>query len=77
MSFLAHATEAGIYYMIGGLLFACAIVMALTPYWAPLEVALLMSVNMGSQAMMLRRLSVEPTLPGPLAAHAATTIKSQ
>src|SRR5262245_665030 len=44
MSFLAHATEAGIYYMIGGILFTCAIVMALTPHWAPLEVGLLMTV---------------------------------
>jgi eukaryotic-like serine/threonine-protein kinase len=76
LSFLAHATEAGIYYMIGGVLFACAILMALTPYWAPLEVAFLMTTNMTFQAIYLRRLSVEPPPPGPLGAHAATTIKS-
>jgi hypothetical protein len=77
LSFLSHATEAGIYYMVAGLLFAFAIVMALTPHWAPLEVAFFMSANMTAQALYLRRLSVEQPPAGPLGAHAATTIKSQ
>jgi len=75
LSFLSHATEAGIYYMVAGLLFAFAVVMALTPYWAPLEVAFFMSANMTAQALYLRRLSAEPPPAQPLGAHAATTIK--
>ena len=75
LSFFAHATEAGIYYMIGGLLFGCAVIMALTPYWAPLEVACLMTANMTFQAIYLRGLSAE--LPkAALGAHSATTIKT-
>jgi serine/threonine protein kinase len=74
ISFFAHATEAGIYYLIGCLLFAGAIVMALTPYWAPLEVAFLMTANMTFQAIYLRRLSRET--PAAKGGHAATTIKT-
>jgi serine/threonine protein kinase len=57
ISFLAHATEAGVYYMVGAILFGVAILTALTPYWAPLEVAFFMTANMTSQSLYLRRLS--------------------
>jgi eukaryotic-like serine/threonine-protein kinase len=57
MSFLAHATEAGMYYMVGALLFCVAILMALTPTWAPVEVAVFMTANMASQALYLRKLT--------------------
>jgi hypothetical protein len=57
MSFLAHATEAGIYYMVAGILFCVAVLTALTPYWAPLEVAFFMTANMTFQALYLRRLT--------------------
>ncbi len=60
MSFLAHATEAGIYYMVGGLLFLVAVGMALALHWAPLVVAFVMTANMTAQAFYLRRLSIEP-----------------
>jgi eukaryotic-like serine/threonine-protein kinase len=63
MSFLAHATEAGIYYMVGGLLFLVAIVMALALHWAPLIVACVMTANMAVQAYYLRQRSVEPAKP--------------
>lgn len=61
MSFLAHATEAGMYYMVAGVLFCVAIIMALTPNWAPLEVAFFMSANMSAQAFYLRSLTKQPT----------------
>ncbi len=57
MSFLAHATEAGMYYMVAGVLFGVAVLTALTPYWAPLEVAFFMTANMTFQALYLRRLT--------------------
>jgi hypothetical protein len=57
ISFLAHATEAGMYYMVGAVLFCVAILMALTPMWAPLEVAFFMTGNMLSQALYLRGLT--------------------
>jgi serine/threonine protein kinase len=60
LSFLAHATEAGIYYMVGGLLFLVAIAMALALYWAPLIVACAMTANMAIQAYYLRQRSIEP-----------------
>lgn len=78
MSFLAHATEAGMYYMIGGLMFAISILLALTPTWAPLEVAFFMTANMMAQALYMRKL----TQPAPAAAGgllgvaSATTVKS-
>jgi hypothetical protein len=76
LTFLAHATEAGIYYMTAATLFAGAIVMALTPQWAPLEVALLMSANLTVQAIYLRNLTKDkpPTAAGPLGG--ATTVKT-
>lgn len=61
MSFLAHATEAGMYYMVGAILFSVAILMAFTPMWAPLEVAFFMTANMATQALYLRNL----TRPAP------------
>jgi hypothetical protein len=78
MSFLAHATEAGMYYMIGGILFAVSILLAVTPTWAPLEVAFVMTVNMTAQALYLRGQSKQPPAgtSGPLGAAAATTVKS-
>jgi serine/threonine-protein kinase len=60
MSFLAHATEAGMYYMVGGALFCAAILMALTPDWAPVEIAFIMTANMFSQALYLRTLTAPP-----------------
>ena len=60
MSFLSHATEAGMYYMVGGALFCAAILMALTPDWAPLEIAIIMSANMLSQSLYLRTLTATP-----------------
>ena len=77
-TFLAHATEAGVFYMVGLVLFSVSILMALTPKWAPLEVAFFMSLNMTIQALYLRRLS-QPTPASPqskLLAVAATTVKS-
>lgn len=59
MSFLSHATEAGMYYMVGAILFCVAILMAVTPSWAPLEVAFFMTANMTSQALYLRNLTGE------------------
>ncbi|QDU30156.1 Serine/threonine-protein kinase PknB [Anatilimnocola aggregata] len=59
LSFLSHAVEAGIYYMIGGAMLVMAIVFALTPTWAPLEVAVLMSANMLFQGLYLRTQSRE------------------
>jgi serine/threonine protein kinase len=77
LSFLAHATEAGIYYMVAAVLFGASILMALTPGWAPLEIALLMTGNMTVQAIYLRGLTAERHTPasGPLGPK-ATTIKS-
>jgi serine/threonine protein kinase len=57
MSFLAHATEAGIYYMVAAVLFCVAILTAFTPQWAPLEVAFFMTGNMTFQSLYLRRLT--------------------
>jgi eukaryotic-like serine/threonine-protein kinase len=78
MSFLAHATEAGMYYMVGGVLFCVSILMALTPTWAPLEVAFFMTANMTTQALYLRKLTREtPFTPHTRAlVAAATTVKS-
>lgn len=59
LSFLSHAVEAGFYYIVSGIMFCMSIVMALTPTWAPLEVAFLMTINMGLQGFFLRRVSNE------------------
>jgi eukaryotic-like serine/threonine-protein kinase len=77
MSFLSHATEAGIYYMIAALAFGMSIVMALTPTWAPLEVACFMTANLTAQALYLRRQSRPlPREDGLLLGTAAeTTVK--
>ena len=77
LTFLAHATEAGIYYMAAAMLFAGAILMALTPQWAPLEVAFLMSANLTAQAIYLRRLTGDPPLPSAAARGGATTVKTE
>lgn len=78
-TFLAHATEAGVFYMVGIVLYSVSILMALTPRWAPLEVAFFMSLNMTIQALYLRRLS-QPTpqsQQSKLLTAAATTIRSE
>jgi serine/threonine protein kinase len=76
-TFLAHATEAGVFYMVGAVLFAVSILMAFTPRWAPLEVAFFMSLNMTIQALYLRRVS-QPTPQTPQSKLlSATTIKSE
>jgi serine/threonine protein kinase len=79
MSFLAHATEAGMYYMVGAVLFCVSILMALTPLWAPLEVAFFMTANMTVQALYLRKLTREPSSPSKSELHtgATTTVKSE
>jgi eukaryotic-like serine/threonine-protein kinase len=78
MNFLAHATEAGIYFMVAALAFGLAVLMALTPTWAPLEVALFMSANMAAQGMYLRRTSQRPGAEKTslIGAAAATTIRT-
>jgi hypothetical protein len=76
-TFLAHATEAGIFYLVGAVLFGIAILMALTPSWAPLELGFFMSTNMLIQGLNLWRLSQPPAITSStLLAAAATTIKS-
>jgi serine/threonine protein kinase len=79
MSFLAHATEAGMYYMVGGVLFCVSLLMALTPTWAPLEVAFFMSANLFFQATYLRRLTHQPQLDSskPSIRVADSTVKSE
>ena len=77
LSFLAHATEAGMYYMIAAALFAGSIVMAITPQWAPLEVAFLMTANLTGQAIYLRRLTGERPAPTGGALGGATTVKTE
>jgi eukaryotic-like serine/threonine-protein kinase len=79
VSFLAHATEAGMYYMVGGILFGVAVLMALTPTWAPLEVAFFMTLNMTSQAVYLRRLTRERASTGQqqLPISTASTVISE
>jgi serine/threonine protein kinase len=76
ISFLAHATEAGMYYMVAAFLFGAAIVMALTPHWAPLEVAFFMTANLLGQALYLRKLTQAgegtPDPRGPAASTIAT-----
>jgi hypothetical protein len=77
MSFLAHATEAGMYYMVGAVLFCVALLMALTPSWAPLEVAFFMSLNLLGQSLYLRRLTRDrgPAPRSPIAS--ASTINAE
>jgi len=78
ISFLAHATEAGMYYLVGVLLCVAALIMALTPTWAPLEVAVFMTVNAAAQAFYLRRLSSQQAEPSNARIGAApTTIKTK
>lgn len=73
LSFLAHAVEAGFYYVVGCIMFCMAIVFALTPTWAPLEVACLMSFNMAVQGFYLRRQSREPAYTAARSDVAAVT----
>jgi serine/threonine protein kinase len=78
ISFLAHATEAGMYYPVAALMCLGAIVVALTPTWAPLEVALFMSANALAQAIYLRRMSKEqPASSQGRIGAAPTTVKSK
>jgi serine/threonine protein kinase len=76
-SFLAHATEAGMYYMVAAVLFGVALLMALTPSWAPLELAFFMSANMTAQALYLRKLTQPAaTETNRIALAGATTVES-
>jgi eukaryotic-like serine/threonine-protein kinase len=81
MSFLAHATEAGMYYMVGAVLFCVALLMALTPSWAPLEVAFFMTANLTSQALYLRSLTrdrgVQSQKPSSLASASTVNISGK
>ena len=74
LSFLSHAVEAGFYYVIGGVMFVMAIVFALTPMWAPLEVATLMTCNMLLQGLYLRSQRREPYATTDDRVAAATTM---
>ena len=67
------------YYMVGGVLFCVSILMALTPTWAPLEVAFFMSANMFSQAIYLRSLTKQPLgEPSKLTSRVAdSTVKTE
>jgi tRNA A-37 threonylcarbamoyl transferase component Bud32 len=62
-SFLAHATEAGMYYLIGAALFAVAIGLALVPVWAPLAIAVIMTANMLFQGFYLQRMARAAATP--------------
>jgi membrane protein implicated in regulation of membrane protease activity len=77
ISFLAHATEAGMYYMVAGALLCISVLMALTPTWAPLEVAFFMSLNLTLQGLYLRR-TTDPNskTESRLRVAAATTIRA-
>ncbi|MCI0359421.1 MAG: serine/threonine protein kinase [Planctomycetaceae bacterium] len=75
--FLAHATEAGMYYMVAAFLCVVAFITALTPTWAPLEVAFFMTANAMIQALYLRRLSKQQQASAqPLLGAAPTTVKT-
>lgn len=78
MCFLAHATEVGMYFLVGAFLCFAAVVMALTPTWAPLEVALFITINAVGQGIYLRRLSREsqPVAGNRLGIHSETTVRS-
>jgi eukaryotic-like serine/threonine-protein kinase len=76
LSFLAHATEAGMYYVVGAVLFGVAVLMALTPQWAPLEVAFFMSANMTIQALYLRKLTQQPMPDASRSLAGVTTVKT-
>jgi serine/threonine protein kinase len=60
LSFLSHAVEAGFYYVVSCMMFCLAIVLALTPTWAPLEVSFFMTFNMLLQGLYFRRHASEP-----------------
>src|SRR4030095_522334 len=70
MSFLAHATEAGMYYMVAAIIFAIAILMAFTPFAAPLELVFFMTANITVQAIYLGKLTQDPGSPGAVLAVA-------
>jgi hypothetical protein len=55
-TFFALAANAGVFYLIGTGCFLLALVMAWEPSLAPLEVGLLMTVNLTVQGVFLRRL---------------------
>jgi hypothetical protein len=55
-------------------LFIGSIVMAITPTWAPLEIAVLMTANMTGQAVYLRGLTKEPAASARGALASASTI---
>jgi hypothetical protein len=60
-------------------LFGVSILTALTPTWAPLEVAFFMSANMGAQALYLRKMTQQPAheAGSGIRPGTATTIKSE
>ncbi len=76
LSFLSHAVEAGFYYVIASVMFCLAIVFALTPYWAPLEVSFFMTFNMMLQGIYLHRQTSDGAHPATSVAQiaAATTV---
>jgi hypothetical protein len=77
LSFLAHATEAGMYYVITAIMFCVSVLFALTPYYAPLEVAVLMSANMAAQGLYMSRLGIESEAKGDrFVVHSQTTIRT-
>jgi eukaryotic-like serine/threonine-protein kinase len=56
-TFLALASHAGPFYLIGGACYLVAVGMALEPSWAPVEAGLLMTANMTAQGLFLRRVA--------------------
>jgi serine/threonine-protein kinase len=58
-TFFALASNAGLFYGIGLICFGVAIVMTLEPFWAPLEVGLLMTFNLTALGLFLRRVGGE------------------
>jgi serine/threonine protein kinase len=53
--FVACADLFGLYHLVGGVIFAAAVLSALVPSWAPLLLATLASVNMTWQGLFFRR----------------------
>jgi hypothetical protein len=78
MCFMAHATEVGMYFLVGAFLCLAAIIMAITPTWAPLEVAVFITINAIGQGIYLRRLSSQQPPAGDSRLGASpTTVKTK
>ncbi|HXG10786.1 MAG TPA: serine/threonine-protein kinase [Gemmataceae bacterium] len=58
-TFFSMGGNAGLLYVIGCACFVLALLITWAPAWAPLEVGLLMSINLTTQGLFLRRLGSE------------------